>query len=132
MAPSGYNRQPWEFVVVTQRARIEQLASPVAQWMGQAGALIAVVMDPTSEYWLEDASAAIENMLIAATALGYGSCWVEGDALRREDDLKDFLNIPADRRMIALVPIGVPAEWPTAEKKLLEQVIHWESYGSRP
>jgi nitroreductase len=127
LAPSGYNRQPWEFVVVTDRAMITQLAV-VANWMDKSGAIIAVVMETASEFWLEDASAAVENMLIASTALGYGSCWVEGDSLQREEHLKDLLHVPAERRLITLVTIGVPAEWPEVSKKPLDAVLHWETY----
>ena len=90
MAATGYNRQPWEFIVITERTMIEQL-KVAAQWMDKAGAIIAVALDPTTKYWLEDGSAAVENMLIASTALGYGSCWLEGYTLPREEEFKDLL-----------------------------------------
>ena len=125
LAASGNNRQPWEFVVVTDRAMIEKL-KVAAQWMDKAGAIVAVVMDPSSRWWLEDGSAAVENILIASTALGYGSCWLEGYTLRLEEQLKALLNVPKEKRLLTLVPIGVPVEWPTQEKKSLEEVIHWE------
>jgi nitroreductase len=127
LAATGSNRQPWEFVVVTDRGTIDDLKT-AAQWMEKAGAIIAVVMDPSSRWWLEDGSAAVENMLIASTALGYGSCWLEGYTLRREEELKALLGIPQERRLLTLLPIGVPVEWPTKEKKSLEEVIHWERY----
>jgi nitroreductase len=126
-APSGYNRQPWDFIVVTERATIDQL-KVVAQWMAKAGAIIAVALDPSSEFWLEDGAAAIENMLIASTALGYGSCWLEGDTLPLEEKFKTLLNVPKDKRLLTLIPIGVPSEWPTREKKPLKEVLHWERY----
>ena len=78
--------------------------------------------------WIEDGAAAIENMLIASTALGYGACWLEGYTLRAEEQLKRTLGIPSDRRLLTLIPIGVPAESPAPDKKPLEQVIHWERY----
>jgi nitroreductase len=87
-----------------------------------------VVMDPSSRWWLEDGSAAVENMLIAATALGYGSCWLEGYTLPREQEFKVLLGIPKEKRLLTLVPVGVPAEWPTKAKKPLAEVIHWERY----
>ena len=127
LAASGYNRQPWDFVVVTNRETIDQL-KVAAQWMEKAAAIIAVVIDPTSRFWLEDGSAAVENMLIAATALGYGSCWVQGDAEPLEGQLKTLLGVPDDRRLLMLVPVGVPVEWPSKEKKSLNEVIHWERY----
>jgi nitroreductase len=126
-APSGYNRQPWDFIVVTERATIDKL-KVVAHWMAKAGAVIAVALDPSSEFWLEDGAAAIENILIASTALGYGSCWLEGDTLPLEEKFKTLLNVPEEKRLLTLIPIGVPTEWPTREKKSLEEVIHWERY----
>jgi nitroreductase len=127
LAASGSNKQPWDFIVVTDRAMIEQL-KVAAEWMGEAAAIIAVVMDPSSKWWLEDGAAAVENMLLASTALGYGSCWLEGDTLPREDAFKTLLGIPSAKRLLTLVPIGVPAEWPSKEKKTMDDVLHWETY----
>jgi nitroreductase len=127
LAATGSNRQPWEFVVVTDKELKDQLTT-IGKWMRKAGAIIAVVVDPYSRWWLEDGSAAIENMLVASTALGYGSCWVEGDALPLEEEFKAILSIPKGKRLLALVPVGVPAEWPTIEKRTLENVLHWQVY----
>jgi len=127
LAASGYNRQPWDFIVVTDRGMIEQLKI-AAQWMEKAGAIIAVVLDPATKYWLEDGSAAVQNMLVAATALGYGSCWLEGYTLPLESQFKALLDVPDDKRLLTLVPVGVPVEWPTKDKKPLEQVLHWERF----
>src|SRR5512136_1520127 len=127
LAATGSNRQPWEFIVVTDREMIDKL-TVVGKWMSQAGAIIAVVLDPYSRWWVEDGSAAIENILIASTALGYGSCWVEGDALPLEEQFKNLLFIPPGKRLLALIPIGVPEEWPTIEKRPLESVLHWQVY----
>jgi nitroreductase len=127
LAASGYNTQPWDFIVVTEQETIDQL-KVVAWWMGEAGAIIAVVLDPSSRFWLEDGSAAVENMLIASTALGYGSCWLEGNMQPLEEKFKALLGVPEEKRLFTLVPIGVPVEWPTKEKKPLAEVIHWERY----
>ncbi len=130
LAATGSNRQPWDFIVVTDKSTIDELkiAGP---WMDKAGAIIVVVMDPSSRWWVEDGSAAIENMLLACTALGYGSCWVEGDALKCEQVLKAALDIPAEKNLLSLVPVGVPVEWPAKSKKSLDEVIHWEKYTKR-
>ena len=127
LAASGHNRQPCDFVVVTERDVIERL-TVAAQWMDKAAAIIAVVVDTSSSFWLEDGSAAVENMLIASTALGYGSCWLEGNTLPHEAEFKALLGIPVERRLLTLVPIGVPAEWPMRAKRSLGEVIHWERY----
>jgi nitroreductase len=129
LAATGSNRQPWEFVVVTKQATIEQFKT-AGDWITKAAAVIVVVMDPASRWWIEDGAAAIENMLLASTALGYGACWVEGDALPREAQFKTLLGVPDDKRVMALIPVGVPAEAPTKEKKPLTLVLHWEKYRS--
>ena len=127
LAATGNNRQPWDFIVVTDKETIQQL-KVAAQWMDKAAAIIAVVMDSSSRWWPQDGSAAVENMLIASTALGYGSCWLEGYTQPREDEFKTLLGVPDELRLMTLVPIGVPVEWPTKEKKSLAQVLHWERY----
>lgn len=126
-AASGNNRQPWEFIAITDRAMIDEL-KVAAQWMDKAGAIIAVVMDPASRWWLEDGSAAIQNMLLAATALGYGSCWLEGWTLRYEAPFKALLNIPEEKRLLTLIPLGVPETWPTKDRKPLSEILYWEKY----
>jgi nitroreductase len=127
LAATGSNRQPWDFIVVTDKEMIDKL-TVVGKWMKQAGAIIAVVLDPYSRWWVEDGSAAIQNMLIACTALGYGACWVEGDALPLEEEFKTLLCIPKGKRLLALIPVGVPEEWPIVEKRPLESVLHWQVY----
>jgi nitroreductase len=127
MAASGNNKQPWDFIVITKRDMIEQL-KVVSVWMEHAGAIIAVVMDPSTRWWVEDGSAAVENILIASTALGYGSCWLEGYTIPHEEEFKTLLGIPQGKRLLTLIPIGVPAAQPTREKKPLQEVLHWEKY----
>ncbi len=99
-----------------------------AQWMDKAGVIIALVLDPAAKFWVEDGSAAIENMLLAATALGYGSCWLQGYTEPLEEQFKALLGVPAEKRLLTLIPIGVPVAWPEQEKKALDEVIHWERY----
>jgi len=128
LAPSGNNRQPWVFIVVTDKGILQRL-SKAASWSANAGAMIVVVMNPVSRYWVEDGSAAIENMLLAATALGYGSCWLEGNAKPYEAEFKLLLNIPENLKILSLIPIGVPNQWPEGkEKKPIKDVLHWEVY----
>ena len=127
LAATGYNRQPWEFIVVTDPATIQRLDAE-AHWVRRVPAVIAVVLDTSAEYWHEDGAAATENLLIAATALGYGSCWLEGYTIPREESLKAVLGIPPARKLLTLVTVGMAAEAPTKQKKPLSQVIRWETY----
>jgi len=127
MAATGHNCQPWEFIVITEPAMIERMGQ-VRKWMAQAGAIIAIVLDPSTRYWLEDGAAAAQNLLLACTGLGYGSCWVEGGVIPVENELKELLGVPEEKRLLIVVTIGEPAEWPVKEKKPLGEVLHWERY----
>jgi nitroreductase len=127
LAPTGYNRQPWDFIVVTEKSTISGF-NIIYSWLETVSAVIVVVMDKTSRWWVEDGAAAIENMLLAATALGYGSCWVEGDAMPHEETIKSLLGIPSDRHVMAVIPVGVPGERPKPAKKPLSKVLHWEKF----
>ena len=128
-APSGMNTQPCEYIVIRDKAMIEKLAK-IQDFIEQASAVIAIVADPgESKYWLEDASAAAENMLLAIVALGYASCWVEGTLLRQEDWAKEQLNVPADKRLIIMLPVGAAAsKGSQAAKKSLKELVHHETY----
>jgi len=129
-APSGKNLQPLEYVVIRDPATIEKL-DRVQPFIAQASAIIAIVADRSSMFWLEDASAATENMLLAIAALGYASCWVEGTLLKHEEWVKELLGIPEEPRLIILLPIGKPAVTPVQkEKRPLEDIAHSERYGT--
>jgi len=127
LAATGYNHQPWDFIVITQKEMIDQLKS-AASWIEKAGFVIALVLDPTTQYWLEDGAAAVENILIAATALGYGACWLEGDSQPNEEAFKTLLKVPKEKRLLTLIPVGVPVDLPEVEKKPLKEVLHWETF----
>jgi nitroreductase len=131
-APSGYNRQPWEFIVIKSADVLRRLAK-IQGCIGEASAAIAVVIDEGSTpYAREDAGAAIENMLLAAVALGYASLWVEGYVLKFEDHGKEVLQVPKERRLLAILPLGKPAAAPRqASKKDIGAVTHLDRYGSR-
>ncbi len=129
-APSGRNRQPCQFVLITDGTVIEKLGA-VQACIGQASAAVAVLVDDQiTEYWKEDAAAAIENMLLAIAALGYASVWVEGYVLRHEAMVKETLGVPDSLRAIAVLPIGKPAAQPQqAAKKPMDEVLHRDRFG---
>ncbi|MFW6279727.1 MAG: nitroreductase family protein, partial [Planctomycetota bacterium] len=131
-APSGNNRQPWEFILIEEASTLEKLGT-VQNCIAEASAAIAVVVDENAtDYWKEDASAAIENMLLAVVGLGYASLWVEGYVLRHENMAKSVLEVPGDQRLLAILPIGEPAGEPhQAEKKTMDEVLHVNRYGRR-
>ena len=131
-APSGRNRQPLEFVVIRDRDTIEKLAAAQA-CIADVSLLIAIAADPKkSEFWLEDVAAAAENMLLAITALGYASVWIEGTLLRAEQEHKQVLSVPKHMRLMVVLPVGAATKTPEqAKKRSLEEMVHWERYGSR-
>ena len=125
--PSGKNYQPWDFVVVTQRETIEAMTF-LADWIAKAAAVIVVVGDPASRWWVEDCAVATYGVLLAVTDLGYGGCWLEGSTQEHERDLKTMLGVPDGLRLFTILPIGVAADSLEKPKKPLEHVIHWEKF----
>jgi nitroreductase len=130
-APSGRNRQPIEFIVIRDADTIKEL-SKAQGCIADVSVLIAVAADPEkSEFWLEDVAAATENMLLAITALGYASVWIEGTLLRAEADHKKVLGVPDAMRLMVVLPVGAPAKVAAqAQKRPLKEMVHWERYGS--
>ncbi|MBE3583324.1 MAG: nitroreductase family protein [Limnochordaceae bacterium] len=128
-APTANNRQPWDFVVVTDRNKLQQLAQAV-EWgkhIGQAAACIAVTVQPGT-YAREDGANAATYLALAARAMGLGSCWVAGEPSPSSAKVKELLEIPMGVHLTCLLPIGYPAEDPTPDKRPLESVIHWDKY----
>ena len=102
-APSAGNSQPWRFIVVRDdkvRGELAQ-AAPWGRFMAQAPVTIAVVIDPpSSSHPVEDGAAATQNMLLAAHAVGLGTCWIGSYGAVYEDKAKEALGIPGDKRLL--------------------------------
>jgi nitroreductase len=131
LAATGKGVQPWEFVVVTDRAARAHLAQ-VCEWgkyIAQAPACIVTLCRDT-EYYLEDGAAATQNMLVAAYALGLGSCWVAGDKRPYAQEVARLVGAPEGYRVVSLMALGRPAENlpPRRAKRKLEEVLHWENF----
>lgn len=130
MAPTAMNMQPWEFVVVTDAEMRERIAdiTDYGKFIAEAPVCIAVFCKDV-KYYLEDGSAATENILIAARAHGLGSCWVAGDKKPYASDIAKMLNVPGNYKLISLIAIGYPAQEPKAiSKRPLAEVLHWERF----
>jgi nitroreductase len=99
--------------------------------IGDVACAIALVADPErSKWWLEDISAATENMLLVITALGYATVWIEGTLLRDEATHKRTLGVPENLRLMILLPIGKAKEPAVqAPKRALEEMVYWERWG---
>jgi len=131
-APSGCNAQSTSFVIIDDPAVMARLREIVPI---SAPAAIACVVDPTPVYKntafeIEDCAAAVENMLLAITALGYASVWLDG-VLRggKGDQIGQLLGVPEGRRVQVLLPVGIPAEQGTQrEKKPFEERAWFNRY----
>jgi len=131
-APSAGNRQPWRFIVVTDWERKRALAEAANNQMFivDAGAIIVAVGIPAiSKRWFDkDPMIATEHMVLAATALGYGTCWI-GDF--NEDEVKQLLKIPQEVNVITMLPIGIPDETPEPRsRKEIPEIFFEEEYNN--
>jgi nitroreductase len=118
LAPSAGNRQPWRFVLVQDADKKKAVARAAddQSFLGDAAVIVVAVGVPeVSARWYEkDTMIALEHMVLAATALGYGTCWI---GAFDEDAIKRLLKIPAKMKIVALLPIGVPDEKPAARPR---------------
>jgi len=144
LAPSWKNGQCWRIVVVKDEATRKALAeclvpnNPCRQALGQAPVAIAVCGDPAeSEQWegrdysLVDAAIAMEHLVLAAQSLGLGTCWV---GAMHEQKVREVLGIPGNIRVVALTPLGYPAEDPAPRRrKEMGEIVYYERWGqTRP
>ena len=127
-APSASNRKPWHFVTVTDRETLCALAEahPYGKMLAKAGAAIAVCGDPkVSDWWVQDCSAATENILIASAALGLGAVWLGSHGNpEREGAIRGILGIPDSIGVLSLISIGHPAEVKDARTQYDSRRVH--------
>lgn len=132
-APSASNKQPWEFLVVTDAEVITRLSKlgTYARFVRKAPLVIATVTRPdiAPQWHLIDGTIATHQMMLQAWAMGIGSCWI--GSLDREA-AKKLLDVPEDYHLLTIVPYGhvkrVPK--PTLRKDLVD-LVHHERHGQR-
>ncbi len=130
-APSARNQQPWQFVVIDDRQMLGEIAevNPNAQMARRALLAILVCGDLGLEtspgYWVVDCAAAVENMLLAAHALGLGAVWT-GVYPRQErmDGLRQIARLPEGIMPHSLVVLGYPAEHPVPQDRFRPERVH--------
>lgn len=137
LAPSAVNNQPWRFIVVKDQEQKEFLAKSVDQdFVADASVVVVVLGDPEiAPYWfLFDPMIVTEHMVLAATALNYGTCWIgtlADHVPENIDSVKKALRIPKNLSIICLVAIGVSDEKPSARpRKSLQDICFDEVYGA--
>lgn len=147
IAPSGSNTQPWHFIIVKSESIREELskASHNQKWMSTAPVHIVCVADirtrikddvdivinenspqPELKLIIRDATIAIEHIVLEAENLGLGTCWV---AWFIQEDIRPILNIPSDKYVVGIIPVGYADERPKPRpRKNLEDIIHYEKW----
>jgi nitroreductase len=127
-APSGSNQKPWHFVAVTDKATLRALADahPYGKMMATAALGIAVCGDPAiSDWWVQDCSAATENILVAAVGLGLGAVWIGCHSRpEREQAIRGVLGIPKSIGVLSMLAIGHPGEEKEARTQFDAAKVH--------
>jgi len=132
-APSSRDRKPWHFIVVKERGTLKKLSEvhPYADMLPQASCAIAVCGDKriSPDYWIQDCSAATENILIAAAAIGLGAVWLGCHPREeRETAIKNVLGVPEHVGILSLISIGRPAEKKEPRTQYDSSRVHREKW----
>ena len=131
-APSGKDVRPWEFIVVKERATLDSMAAalPYAKMLADARVAIIVCGDSIrSSYWYLDCSAATENILLAAEALGLGAVWTAAYPYEdRMNVVRKYTNLPENILPLCVIPVGYPEGVQSPKDKFDETKIHYEKY----
>ncbi len=138
LAPSWRNGQCWKFIVVIdpedKKALIRCTSLFNQSWLGTEYAIIVACGDPkhsgsrnNQPYYMVDVAIAMEHLILTATDLGLGTCWIGGFD---EVKVKELLHIPEIFRVVAMTPLGYPAESEGFVSKITKSVIG--SYNRKP
>ncbi len=138
LAPSWDNRQCWDFVAVTDpevRAALAEAGGPKAAMPAAPLIVVACARPEASgqraglDYFMLDMGIAIEHLILEAASLGLGTCWV---GWFDEEKVRQALAIPPEVRVVAMVPVGLPAEEPRGRpRRRMEEILSWNRWGVR-
>lgn len=131
-APSARNRQPWHFIVITDRSTLEQIGTIASSgsFIGQAPLAIAVVMDHANRPEL-DAGRALQQMELAAWSEGIGGC-TAGVRGEENSQVKELLAVPDDLELVTVMAFGYPTDTAKAggkRRKQLSEIAHSQRFG---
>lgn len=137
--PTAMNAQPWEFVVITDPQTLAALRVNLIFAKSNAPAAICVLGSERmaknktgTRFWVQDCSAATENILLAATALGLGSVWVGVHPVTIfTRTVERILNLPDGVTPLNLIYVGYPAETKESRTQYDEKRVHWEAFPPR-
>ena len=147
LAPSGSNTEPWRFIIIKSEWMRQKLAETAndQKWMLSAPAFIVCVADSSARMHVDgklkldenspqeavkqiirDTSIAIEHMILEATSLGLGTCWVSSFT---QNQIRPILSVPPDKYVVGIVTVGYAGEKPTARpRKKIEEIVRYEHW----
>ncbi|MBE0481712.1 MAG: nitroreductase family protein [Dehalococcoidia bacterium] len=133
LAPSWANTQCWHFVVVTDEEVRMKIGEAGMRFVGRAPVIIVVCADPEKPgykgdipNYLVDVGIVMDHMILAATDLGLGTCWIGGF---HEHVVKDALGVPENMRVVAMTPLGYADQEPEARpRKALTEIVSYDRY----
>jgi len=127
---TAMNTQPWEFIVVTDKNILDDISKSMnhSNFVGKSAASIFVFCKDY-DYYLEDGSAALMNIMNAIHAYGLSGCWVAGEKQEFAKSISEILEAPDHQRLVGIATMGYADEEPEVQKKRsLEDVLHWEKF----
>mgnify|MGYP001207731499 CR=1 FL=1 len=135
-APSAMNIKPWEFVIVTSEEKMDEIRG--ALMFGKHNAPMAIVVcgnisffrhPMAAKFWVQDCSAATENILLAAVGLGLGTVWLGVHPIYNYSKrVSKILNLPDHVKPLNVIYVGYPAEEKPARTQYDPDRVHWEIY----
>ena len=137
-APTALNKQPWAFIVVTDEALLDKLGEELpysrcgnhpACAIVPCGDLSKAIEGEMAAFWINDVSAATQNLLLAAHSMGLGAVWTGlHPDLQRVAKVQQMLGLPEHIIPLCIVPVGVPAEQPAVKDKFRPENIHYNGW----
>ena len=127
IAPSAGHHQPWHFIVVKDPETKKKLE--ISSWAVEAPVVIVGCgdVDVSSRWYMVDFAIAFEHIVLAAANFGLGTCWM--GKLGIDGTIKQVLNIPEHIKVVAVTPLGYPAETPGPKaRKSMSEIVHYEKF----
>jgi len=138
-APSAMNRKPWEFIVVTEETKLSRIRKSLL--FGRYKAPVAIVvcgdtggltLKKVKEFWVQDCSAATENLLIAAANIGLGAVWLAVHPFRGAvKRISDIVELDSKIVPLCVIYVGYPAEERESRTQYDENKVHWDKFGQQ-
>lgn len=134
-APSAMNNQAWQFVVINQRKKLDEILKVIshAEMLKSAQAAVLICgdldLEKNIDYVQQNCSAATQNLMLCAHGLGLGSCWIGVYPVKEIiSGLQDLFKLPEHIVPISLVSLGYPAENPIAEDRFKTEKVHFNQW----